>query len=169
MDTTATILDLVDRTRFSLGQLPELSASALNAHPGGHPNSPAWLLWHTGRELDLQLAHLSGGPEVWEGHRDRFGLGEIGDALGYGHSPADARAVRVDDHRLLVSYLDDALTAVAVYVADVADWDEVIDTYDGEPVTRQVRVTSILIDALEHLAQAAYVAGMPEVSGSVEP
>lgn len=38
-----------------------------------------------------------------------------------------------------------------------------VDTYDGQPVTRQVRVTSLLIDALEHLAQVHYIAGMPSV------
>lgn len=25
-----------------------LSPEALNVHPGGHPNSIAWLLWHAG-------------------------------------------------------------------------------------------------------------------------
>lgn len=33
-----------------------LSAEALNAHPGGHPNSIAWLLWHAGRQMDMQLS-----------------------------------------------------------------------------------------------------------------
>ena len=49
MNTTETILDLVERTRDSLKRLPDLDAAQLNVHPGGHPNSPAWLLWHTGR------------------------------------------------------------------------------------------------------------------------
>ena len=35
-----------------------LSAEALNAHPGGHPNSIAWLLWHAGRQMDMQLSAL---------------------------------------------------------------------------------------------------------------
>ena len=30
-----------------------LSPEALNAHPGGHPNSIAWLLWHAGRQMDM--------------------------------------------------------------------------------------------------------------------
>lgn len=163
MNSTDTLHDLLTRTRDSLDRLPTFDAATLNAHPGGHPNSPAWLLWHTGREIDLQLAHLSGGGQVWETYRERFGLGEIGDSLGYGHSATEAESVQVADQGLLVEYIAAALDAVASHIGEVRDWDEVIDTYDGQPITRQVRLTSLLIDALEHLAQAHYIAGMPSV------
>lgn len=160
-DTISILLrDLTARTAFSLAGIRQLSAAELNAHPGGHPNSPAWLLWHTGRELDVQLTHLSGEPEVWPVFREQLGLGEIGDTLGYGHTPEQARSVRSDDQATLVSYIDHVLGAVTRHAATVDDWGEVIDTYDGEPVTRHVRLTSMLIDALEHLAQVAYIAGM---------
>ena len=68
--------------------LKGLSAEALNAHPGGHPNSIAWLLWHAGRQMDMQLSALNGQPQVWEtqGFRERFNLGELGDTMGYGHT-----------------------------------------------------------------------------------
>lgn len=163
MNTTDTIRDLIGRVDHSLSQLRDLSPQELNTHPGGHPNSPAWLLWHTGREIDLQLAHISGGEEIWPRYRDRLNLGEIGDTLGYGHTPDQARSVLVDDPALLRSYIREALSAVAAHAARVTDWDEVVDTYDGELVTRQVRVTSLLLDALEHLAQVHYLAGMPSL------
>ena len=47
-----------------------LSPEALNAHPGGHPNSIAWLLWHAGRQMDMQLSALNGQPQVWEDFDD---------------------------------------------------------------------------------------------------
>ncbi len=67
-----------------------LSSEALNAHPGGHPNSIAWLLWHAGRQMDMQLSALSGQPQVWEtqGFRERFSLGELGDTMGYTTPPS---------------------------------------------------------------------------------
>ncbi|WP_291313945.1 DinB family protein [Corynebacterium sp. UBA2622] len=164
MNATDTVHDLVERTRFSLGQLPELDAAALNAHPGGHPNSAAWLLWHTGRELDMQLSALSSAEEVWVagGFRDRLALGEIGDTMGYGHTPDQARAIGVDDASLVTAYISAVLDRVDGYAAATADsaWDEAVDQYEGEDVSRQARVTSILIDALEHIAQAAYIGGM---------
>lgn len=167
MNANDTITDLAGRVTWSLAQLRELSPAELNAHPLGHPNSPGWLLWHTGRELDLQLAHLRESEEVWttQGFRDRFDLGEIGDSLGYGHTPEEAASIQVANQGLAAEYIEACVEAVLDHARTVPEdaWDEVIDEYDGEPVTRQVRVTSILIDALEHLAQAIYVAGMPDL------
>ncbi len=166
MNATQTIQDLVERTRFSLGQLPGLGADALNAHPGGHANSAAWLLWHTGRELDMQLADLTAQEQVWTsgGFRGRFGLGEIGDTMGYGHTAGQARSIEVGDAALLSAYISAVLDAVDASAAATADsaWDETVDEYEGEEVSRQARVTSILIDALEHIAQVAYIGGMTE-------
>lgn len=167
MNANDTITDLAGRVTSPLAQLRDLSPAELNAHPLGHPNSPGWLLWHTGRELDMQLAHLSESDEVWtaQGFRDRFDLGEVGDSLGYGHSPEEAASIQVANQGLATEYIEACVEAILDYAGTVPEdgWDEVIDEYDGEPVTRQVRMTSILIDAIEHLAQALYVAGMPEL------
>ncbi|MDO5512212.1 DinB family protein, partial [Corynebacterium sp.] len=127
-DTISTLIrDLIARTALSLAHLPEMTPEQLNAHPGGHPNSPAWLLWHTGREIDVQLAHLSGEEEVWPQIRESLGLGELGDTLGYGHSADQARAIRSDDFRGLVNYIDRVLAAATRHAAQVENWGEVID------------------------------------------
>ena len=99
-----------------------LSPEALNAHPGGHPNSIAWLLWHAGRQMDMQLSALNGQPQVWEaqGFRERFNLGELGEA----------------------------------------DLSEIIDRSWTPPVTRGVRLVSLIDDAAQHVGQAAYAAGI---------
>ena len=112
----------------------------------------------------MQLASLTGEAEIWEsaGYRERFNLGDIGDTMGYGHDDAEAKQIRLDDHDVATAYVDACLRAVADDAAKRDDdaWDEAIATYEGQPVTRQVRVTSVLIDALEHLGQVHYVAGM---------
>ena len=130
-----------------------LSAEALNAHPGGHPNSIAWLLWHAGRQMDMQLSALNGQPQVWEiqGFRERFNLGELGDTMGYGHTAEQARSNVVEDSALLVEYL------VATGEADLG---EIIDRSWTPPVTRGVRLVSLIDDAAQHVGQAAYAAGI---------
>ncbi|WKD58259.1 hypothetical protein CAPI_08665 [Corynebacterium capitovis DSM 44611] len=167
MNAPDTLQDLAARVRFSLAELPHLTGKRLAAHPGDHPNSVAWLLWHTGRELDIQLAVLSGGQEVWvsQGFRNQVALGELGDSMGYGHTPEQAHAVHVCDADVLLNYVSASLDAVSSYIGAVGEdaWDDTVDIFDGEPVSRQVRVTSTLLDALEHLAQVHYVAGMPAV------
>lgn len=141
-----------------------LAPEVLNAHPGGHDNSIAWLLWHTGREIDAQTAVLSGNEQAWQrwGFDSRFGLGEMGADIGYGHSPERARAVIVDDAELLLEYLASATDALVVFIEELNEHDlsQVIDdTYDP-PVTRGVRLVSIIDDAAQHIGQAAYAAGM---------
>ena len=141
--------------------LPE---GALNAHAGGHTNSIAWLLWHAGRQMDVQLAQLNGEPQVWhsQGFDSRFNLGELGDTEGYGHTTEQARAVVVEDAALLVEYLGAATAALSEYIAGLreADLDDVIDTSWTPHVTRGVRLVSMIDDAAQHVGQAAYAAGI---------
>ena len=143
--------------------LPE---GALNAHAGGHTNSIAWLLWHAGRQMDLQLAQLNGEPQVWhsQGFNSRFNLGELGDTEGYGHTAEQARAVVVEDAGLLVEYLGATTAALSEYTAGLseADLDDVIDTSWTPHVTRGVRLVSMIDDAAQHVGQAAYAAGVLE-------
>ena len=143
--------------------LPE---GALNAHAGGHTNSIAWLLWHAGRQMDAQLAQLSGEPQVWhsQGFDSRFNLGELGETIGYGHTAEQARAVVVEDAALLVEYLSATAAALSGYIAGLseADLDDVIDTSWTPPVTRGVRLVSMIDDAAQHVGQAAYAAGILE-------
>ncbi|HIY66511.1 MAG TPA: DinB family protein [Candidatus Agrococcus pullicola] len=141
-----------------------LTPEAINAHPGGHDNSIAWLLWHTGREIDAQTAALSGDEQVWEqrGFDRRFGLGELGAGIGYGHSPDQARALVVDDAELLLEYLAAATDALVSYINELEDAQlgEVIDDSYDPPITRGVRLVSIIDDASQHIGQAAYASGM---------
>jgi len=138
--------------------LPE---GALNAHAGGHTNSIAWLLWHAGRQMDVQLAQLNGESQVWrsQGFDARFNLGELGDTVGYGHTAEQARAVVVEDAALLVEYLGATTAALSEYIAGLSEAD-VIDTSWTPHVTRGVRLVSMIDDAAQHVGQAAYAAGI---------
>ncbi|WP_018296669.1 hypothetical protein [Corynebacterium lubricantis] len=166
MNTSDFIIDLVQRTRDSLAGIRELTAAELTAHPADHPNSVSWLLWHAGREMDVQFAQLSDTEEVWseQDFSTRFDLGPVGDTIGYGHSREEATQINTTDQSLLNSYVLAVLEGIdqqAKKWSD-ADWDFVIGEYDGQKITRRVRTTSLLIDAIEHLAQAMYVTGMPQ-------
>ncbi|MCD1284497.1 mycothiol transferase [Brevibacterium sp. GP-SGM9] len=161
MNSIEILTDLAQRPVDAARALPELTSEQLNAHSDGHPNSVAWLLWHSGREADVQLADLTGGTEVWEDFRDRFDLGEIGDSVGYGHTREQATQVVVDDQGLLGDYLHATLSALGRYVGGLSesDLDEVIDENWTPAVTRGVRLISIIDDAIQHVGQAAYAAG----------
>lgn len=161
MDIVELFSDLTNRPVDAAKALPSLSAEQLNAHPAGHPNSIAWLLWHSGREVDVQLADLTGDAQQWESFRDRFDLGELGETVGYGHTTDQAGQITVDDQQLLTDYLGAALTALVTYVEGLSEDDlgEVIDENWTPPVTRGARLISIVDDAAVHVGQAAYAAG----------
>lgn len=166
MDALDLLRDVTSRPRDAAERMrPELNPVSLNARPGGHDNSVAWLLWHSGREIDAQLADLTGHEQVWTS-RDfagRFDLGPEGDGVGYGHTPEEARRILVDDPELLLGYLGAALESLEAYLDDItaAQLDDVIDEDWEPPVTRGARLISVIDDAIQHLAQANYALGMP--------
>lgn len=167
MEPKDLLIDLAGRPREAASAIrDELTPTLLNAHPGGHPNSIAWLLWHTGREIDAQVADLSGEDEVWSagGFDGRFDLGPLGDGIGLGHDPEQARSIRFDDPAPLYDYLSAATDELIRYIGTLsaADLDEVIDHNWDPPVTRGVRLASVIDDAAQHIGQAAYIAGMPD-------
>jgi hypothetical protein len=167
MDATEMLTDLARRPLDQLDLFwDDVGTAQLNAHPGGHPNSIAWLIWHTGREIDAQLAGLTGTGESWTagGWADRFGPTVPAGGHGFGQSPAQARAVVVTDKEVLREYLAVVTDAATDYLGRLrpADLDEVVDERWDPPVTRGVRLVSIFADALQHVGQAAYVAGIPD-------
>lgn len=164
MHTIDILIDLAERPRAAAEALRlSLTPGLLNAHPH-HDNSIAWLLWHAARQLDEQLAALSGREPVWTatGFDRRFGLPLDPHEMGYGHTPEEARTVVVDDPELLLDHLAAVVDAQLAYLRTLDDdaLDEIVDQQWDPPVTRAARLVSISVDAAAHVAQAAYVAGL---------
>lgn len=131
--------------------------------PAPNANSIAWLLWHSARVQDIQVAHVAGVEQVWtrDGWVDRFGLDLPRDDTGYGHGPDQVAKVHAPAgllsgyyhavHKLTLEYLAGVTTGELARVVDT-DWDP--------PVTASVRLVSIIDDCAQHLGQAAYVRGI---------
>lgn len=175
MDANDLLANLVRRPIDALDNFwSDLDPSQLNSHPGGHPNSIAWLIWHTARETDAQIAPLIGTEQSWtvDGYADRFNLADVnlGAAdIGLGQSRDDAWAVMVEEtaegKALLREYLETVYDKFARWVNTLTEKDlaRVIDEQWDPPVTLGVRILSVLDDAAQHIGQAAYVAGTVEI------
>ena len=98
-------------------------------------------------------------PEGWA---DRFGFDLDPSSIGYGHTPAQVAAVHVTDPALLTGYYDAVHERTETYLRTLADadLDEVIDDRWDPPVTRGVRIISVVDDDIQHAGQAAFVAGI---------
>lgn len=170
------------------GRQPELVEAALDglsedelAHQiAPDANTVAWLVWHTARMQDVQIAGLAqalGRPEasgvteqVWTagGFREQFDLplhssdGRYGD-MGYGDSPEQVAAVRAPAE-LLTAYHGAVHQRTVDVIASLVneEYAAVVDEQWDPPVTALVRLVSVLDDAAQHLGQAAFVRGVIE-------
>lgn len=164
MDVAEVLIDGIGRSREVCHQvLDGLPAADLTRPPAEGANPIGWLVWHLARQQDCQIAALAGTEEVWrrDGWVDRFGLDLPPESMGYGHTPQDVAKV-VAGADLLLGYLDAATEATVGYLRTVspAGLDEVIDDSWDPPVTRGVRLVSIVDDAAQHAGQAAYARGL---------
>jgi hypothetical protein len=167
MDAREILIDAAQRPIESAHQvLKDITTDAVNRMPDGTHSSIAWLVWHAGRQMDSQLARLSGGGQVWtdDGWYVRFALDRQEKDMGFGDGPADIAKVRVTDVRLLGGYLEATVNALVSYLKGLSDTDldDVVGHFEGEPVTRGVRVVSMIVDAVAHVNQAAYLRGLLE-------
>ena len=122
--------------------------------------SLTWLAWHTARELDIQVSPLAGVEPVWitRGHRERFALPLPDDTEDWHHTPEQAAQVVVTDLDLLFAYLNDAYTLATIYLRSLTPegLDDIVDESWDPPVTRAVRLASVIDDAAQHSGQAVY-------------
>ncbi len=143
----------------------DLTDEQAGYRPGPNANSIAWLLWHSARVQDVQVADVAGVEPVWtrDGWVDRFSLALPRDDTGYGHSPEDVAKVQAPAD-LLAGYYHAVHKLTLEYLASLTD-DElarVVDTNWDPPVTASARLVSVIDDCAQHLGQAAYVLGIAQ-------
>jgi Protein of unknown function (DUF664) len=133
--------------------------------PTPEANSIAWLIWHSARVQDIQLADIAGVEQVWtrDGWVDRFALNLPRNDSGYGHSAQDVAKVRASAE-LLSGYYHAVHRLSLEYVAGVTadELARIVDTNWDPPVTASARLVSIIDDCAQHLGQAAYVRGIAQ-------
>lgn len=165
MDVAVLLLEL-------FGRIPPLAREVVDAVsterlteslvPGA--NSIAWLVWHTARVQDCHVSELLDGDQVWVEGDWAAGFGLTADPYnsGYGNTAEEMQAVRPVTPGVLLDYLDavDRRTRAFLEGLSAADLDRVVDRNWDPAVTMGVRLVSIADDSLQHLGQAAYVAGV---------
>lgn len=111
----------------------------------------------------MGAAALAEQPQVWEDYRAKFNLGDVAEGTGFGHTDAEADSITAE-LPLLLDYLTASLQALRTYVAGLKaeDFDEIIGEFAGKPESRQDRLSLIIIDALQHIAQVQFVGGMSD-------
>jgi hypothetical protein len=137
-----------------------LTDEQANYRPTHDANSIAWLIWHSARVQDIQLAPIAGIDQVWTqaGWVDRFALDLPRNDTGYGHGPEQVAKVQASAD-LLSGYYHAVHTVTLEFVARVTaeDLARIVDRNWDPPVTASARLVSIIDDCAQHLGQAAYL------------
>jgi hypothetical protein len=140
-----------------------LTEDGANYRPSPSANSIAWLVWHSARVQDFQLAPIAGVEQVWKTGAwvDRFGLDLPRNDTGYGHGPNEVAKVQAPAD-LLAGYYHAVHDLTLEFVAGVTGEDlaRVVDRNWDPPVTASARIVSIIDDCAQHLGQAAYLRGI---------
>ncbi|MCD2196246.1 DinB family protein [Actinomycetospora endophytica] len=171
MNSIDVLVDAFGRVRSDVHRAVEgLDEKALNLRLDAEANPVGWLVWHLTRVQDDHLADLAGTEQAYtaspgeNGRRwaDRFGFDLDPRSMGYAHTSAQVAAVHVTDPALLTGYYDAVHERTLAYLRTLSDddLDEVIDDAWDPPVTRGVRIISVVDDDIQHAGQAAYVAGI---------
>ena len=165
-------MDVSELLIESFGRIPDLvsaavdglSADDLARPPAEGANTIGWLTWHLTRVQDHHVSDLLDEEQVWIGGdwAPRFGLDPDPDETGYGHSAAEVLRVRPDGPDAVTGYLDAVWDRVRHYLEGLHpdDLDDVVDESWDPPVTRGVRLVSVVDDCAQHAGQAAYARGL---------
>ncbi|MGT2907226.1 mycothiol transferase [Streptococcus dentiloxodontae] len=159
------LIDSVNRARERfLRMLDGVTVVEANAFPAAETaaqiKSLTWLAWHTARELDFQVADLASQEPVWfsQGWKEAFHLDLPDDTQDWCHSLEEAQKVQVPNLDILRGYLNAAADMTVAYLnsLDEKSLDDIIDASWNPPVTRGVRLVSVIDDAAMHSGQAIY-------------
>lgn len=165
MDVAALLAEMYGRILPLAEQAVDgLDLDQLVTPPGPSANPVAWLVWHTARVQDHHIAELMDTSQIWVtgDWAVRFGLEPDPTNTGYGHTAAEVAHVRPADTDVLTDYLEAVGRRTESMLATLtpAGLDDVVDDRWDPPVTRGVRLVSVVDDSVQHLGQAAYVRGL---------
>lgn len=144
--------EVVQQVVDGLTEEQALARIDLDANPVG------WLLWHLARVQDAQLAQLAERDEVYPAYAQAF-HGD-GDGIGYGMTREQVGAFRVSPVSALADYYDAVADRTTEILPGLTDLDRVVDDSYHPPVTVAARLTSTIVDVLQHAGQAAYAKGI---------
>lgn len=161
VDATDVLQDAYDRVADSVPEvLDGLSRKDLADRLDGRSNSIAWLVWHTTRMMDAQVAPLAGREEVHGAFAARLGVDLPESDTGYAHDDDEVERVGAVEPGVLVEYHAAVQEMVGELLAGGPDLGTVVDPGWDPPVTMSARLVSVVDDAARHVGQADYLRGV---------
>ena len=166
MDSGKLLKELLDRNeQYLLPGFEKLTDAELRQRVTPIANPVGWLMWHLARVQDRAVAGMTGVDQLWirDGWHSKFGKAADPEERGNGDTPEQVGAFVPPD----------AATLVAYYKAVRAQTDAFLDGLDADDPDRPVpgpapdrlvplseRVPGLILEAVQHGGQVAYVRGL---------
>lgn len=171
MEASDFIIDELERIRSLVYRtLDGLTLDDVHRQPQDDSNSIAWLVWHLTRVQDTSLSGIMDEEQAWvsRGWHARFNLEPDRKNDGFGHTPDQLAAFRVDSIQTLLDYHEFIAQRSKAYVSSLSasDLDRTLDETEYQPLpTVGIRLVSVISDNLQHVGQAAYLRGLFQGKG----
>lgn len=168
------VADVLGEAYLRINQLVHQAADGLGVaglayRPEPGANSIAWLVWHLTRVQDDHVSTLAGTDQVWSDRAwvDLTGIDRDAETLGQGDGPDDVAALLPNSAEGLLRYHDTVMSRSGSYIAGLSSsaLAEVVDRSYDPPVSRGVRLVSVLSDNIQHAGQARYLRGIVDRLG----
>lgn len=166
MDSGKLLKQLLDNNeRYLLPGLEHMTDAELRERPVPGANPVGWLMWHLTRVQDRAVAGMTGVDQLWvkDGWHARFGMEPNPEERGNGDSPEQVGAFMPPEASTLLSYYKAVRTEVDAFLEGL-DKDDPERPVPGivpdKPTTLALRVPGLILEAVQHTGQVAYVRGI---------
>lgn len=153
--------DTLDRAKERFFETLEMmTVEEANHMPSPIVKSVHWLVWHSAKIMDEQIAALKGSQPIYdqEDLHQAFGIDLPRDTKDWYHTPEEAKKVIITNRELLVDYYIKSNQQAKDYLKSISgqELDEIVDRSWNPPVSRGVRIVSTIDDIVMHSGQAVY-------------
>ena len=169
MDSGALLKDVLDRNeQYVLPGFERLTDAGLRQRVAPDANPIGWLMWHLARVQDRAVAGMVGREQLWiaDGWHAKFGMGADPEQRGNGDTSEQVAAFTASA-QTLVDYYQAVRAQTNAFLdgLEADDADRLVPGYGSAMVTLSQRVPGVILEAVQHGGQIAYVRGLVQGEG----
>lgn len=166
MDSGKLLKQLLDNNeRYLLPGFEKMTDAELRERVTPDANPVGWLMWHLSRVQDRAVAGMTGVDQTWirDGWHSKFGMGPDPEQRGNGDTSEQVAAFTAPDASTLVAYYKAVRAQVDAFLEglDADDPDRPVPgATPDKPVALSQRVPGLILEAVQHTGQVAFVRGL---------
>lgn len=171
LDSGKLLKQLLDNNeRYLLPGFEKMTDGELRERVTRDANPVGWLMWHLSRVQDRAVAGMIGVEQLWirDGWHAKFRMGPDPEQRGNGDTSEQVAAFAAPDAPTLVEYYKVVRAQTDAFLDGLDDDDPerpVPGASPDKPVALSQRVPGVILEAVQHTGQVAFVRGLVQGPG----